>query len=228
MAKFGAKISPWRATPGGGGTASIRFGPLLPCDGTPFDFEGCDMPHQDVTIAIFADQYAAESAIKKLCAGRFDLTNLSIVGKKYHADTKLSGFYSAGGQVKFWGSRGTYWGGLWSLFVSGASLTIPAIGPVMVLGCLAGVIIGAVEGGVLVRGLSTLGAALYSLGTPKDSVLLYEQAVKADGFLIMARGSIDEMTRAEKILESVHRLLLDRHDGTGAPQPMNEPARVSA
>ncbi len=38
------------------------------------------------------------------------------------------------------------------------------------------------------------------MGIPKDSVVAYETAVKADGFLVMAHGSDEEMKRAEAIL----------------------------
>jgi len=51
-----------------------------------------------------------------------------------------------------------------------------------VLGYLAAVAISGLENSVLVDGLSALGAALYSIGIPEDSVLAYESAVKADDF----------------------------------------------
>jgi hypothetical protein len=58
----------------------------------------------------------------------------------------------------------------------------------MVLGHLATMVFAAIEGAVI-GGLSVLGAALYGLGIPKDSVIQYEQALKADGFLIVAHGA---------------------------------------
>ena len=38
-------------------------------------------------------------------------------------------------------------------------------------------IVGALEGAVLMGGLSALGAGLYSIGIPKDSVVKYETAL---------------------------------------------------
>jgi hypothetical protein len=52
----------------------------------------------------------------------------------------------------------------------------------------------------VVGGLSALGAGLYSLGIPKDSILQYETALKTDKFLLIAHGSADEITRAKEIL----------------------------
>jgi uncharacterized membrane protein len=65
------------------------------------------------------------------------LKNLSIVGKGYHTEEKVVGFYTAGDRVKFWGKRGAFWGGLWGLFFGGLFLSIPVVGDVVVLGYLA-------------------------------------------------------------------------------------------
>ena len=89
-------------------------------------------------------------------------------------------------------------------------------------------IVAAVDGVLLVGGLSSLGAALYSLGMPRDSVLQYELAVKADGLLVMARGTDAEMARAEVILETVHPLLLDRHAAAKAPKPADHAVPIPA
>lgn len=76
-------------------------------------------------------------------------------------------------------------------------MAIPVVGHVIVLGYLAAVAVCAVESAVLVGGLSALGAALYSIGVPKDSVIQYEAAVKADGFLVLAHGpSVSRSTDA--------------------------------
>jgi hypothetical protein len=77
----------------------------------------------DSVIAVFADHPAAEAAVKKLLAAGFETKNLSVVGKGYHADEKVLGFYNIGDRVKFWGTRGAFWGGLWGMFFGGLFLT---------------------------------------------------------------------------------------------------------
>src|SRR5271154_3517243 len=144
------------------------------------------MEKTDSVIAVFTDHNAAESAVKKLTAGGFEMKNLSVVGKGYHSEEKVVGFYNTGDRVKFWGGRGAFWGGLWGLFFGGLFMTIPVVGRVIVLGYLAAMAAAAVESAVMLGGLSALGAALYSIGVPKDSVIQYETAVKADSFLVMA------------------------------------------
>ena len=173
----------------------------------------------DAVVAVFTQHIDAEAAVKKLAGGGFDMTHFSIVGKGYHTEEKVVGFYNVGDRLKFWGKNGAIWGGIWSLFFGGAMLTIPVVGHVMVLGHLAAMVVAFVEGAVLVGGLSALGAALYSIGIPKDSVLQYEQAVKADGFLVVAHGAADEMARARAVLEASNPSRVDMHAGVTSPAP---------
>ena len=72
-------------------------------------------------------------------------------------------------------------------------------------GPLVGWIIGAVEGAVVVGGLSALGAGLYSMGIPTDSVVEYETALKSDNFLVVAHGTEDEVAQAKPMLETTGR-----------------------
>jgi hypothetical protein len=174
----------------------------------------------DSVVAVFADHPAAEAAVKKLTAAGFEMKNLSVVGKGYHTDEKVVGFYNTGDRVKFWGTRGAFWGGFWGLFFGGLFMAIPFVGHVVVLGYLATIAIAGLENAVVVGGLSALGAALYSIGVPKDSVIQYETAVKADGFLVMAHGSTAEMARAKKILSDANPSRIDVVAGAKAPEPL--------
>jgi hypothetical protein len=65
----------------------------------------------------------------------------------------------------------------------------------------------------VVGGVNALGAALFSIGIPKDSVIQYETTVKVDGFLVMARGSAKEVERAKAILGTVNPSQLEVHAG---------------
>ncbi len=176
------------------------------------------METADTVIAVFTDHHAAEAAVKQLTVGGFEMKNLSVVGKGYHTEEKVVGFYSAGDRIKFWGTRGAFWGGLWGLFFGGLFMVIPVVGHVIVLGYLAVVALSGIESAVVVGGLSALGAALYSIGVPRDSVIQYEAAVKADGFLVMAHGTAAEMARAKAILGTTNPSRLDVHAGK-APEP---------
>jgi hypothetical protein len=172
------------------------------------------MENIDTVIAVFADHPAAETAIKKLTSAGFEMKNLSVVGKGYHTDEKVAGFYNTGDRIKFWGTRGAFWGGFWGLFLGGLFVTVPVVGQVVVLGYIASIVVAAIENAVVVGGISALVAALYSIGVPKDSVIQYETALKTDSFLVMAHGPAAEIARAKTILGTVSPSRLDVHAGT--------------
>jgi hypothetical protein len=157
---------------------------------------------KNACIAVFDSHTDAEHAVKELETSGYDMKKLSIVGKDYHSEEHVKGYYNAGDRMKYWGKLGAFWGGLWGILFGSAFFWIPGIGPVLVGGPLVSAIVGGVEGALLVGGLSALGAGLYSMGVPKDSVLRYETALKADKFLLIAHGGIEEVQRAREILEA--------------------------
>jgi hypothetical protein len=167
----------------------------------------------DSVVATFREHTAAETAVKELVAGGFEMKHLSIVGKAYHTDEKIVGFYNLGDRVKFWGTRGAFWGGFWGLFFGGIFMTVPVVGHVIILGYLATVAAAAIENAAVVGGLSALAAALYGLNIPKDSVLQYESAVKADGFLVMVHGTAHDASTAQEILARSNPMQMDVHTG---------------
>jgi len=178
------------------------------------------METTDAVVAVFADRGEAEIAVKSLAEASYEMKNLSVVGKGYHTEEKVVGFYNVGDRVRFWGARGAFWGSLWGLFFGGLFVTIPVIGHVIVLGYLAAAVISSIESAIMIGGLSALGAALYSIGVPKDSVIQYEAAVKADGFLVMAHGTKAEVARAKALLAPIKPSHLNVHadvkiSGTG-------------
>jgi hypothetical protein len=180
-----------------------------------------EMNKTDTVVAVFADHQGAEAAVKQLAAAGFEMKNLSLVGKGYHSEEQVVGFYSAGDRIKFWGKRGAFWGGFWGLFLGGLFMTVPVVGHVVVLGYLASVAISGVETAVMVGGLSALGAALYGIGIPKNSVIEYETDLKADAFLVMAHGTAADMARAQTILRTAKPSRLDMHAGVQLAEPVD-------
>lgn len=66
---------------------------------------------------------------------------------------------------------------------------IPGLGQLLVAGPIVSWIVGALEGAVVVGGLGVVGAGLYGLGIPKDSIVKYETAIKTGKFVLIAHGS---------------------------------------
>lgn len=178
------------------------------------------MSEKNTAVAIFDDHSQAEAAIKELQKSGFEMKKLSIVGKDYHTEEQVVGYYNTGDRMMYWGKQGAFWGGLWGLLFGSAFFFVPGIGPLVVAGPLVTWIVGALEGAVLLGGLSALGAGLYGIGIPKDSVLTYETAIKSDKFLVVAHGTPDEVTRAQQILSNIPSCRSQLHM-TDAPAAMH-------
>jgi len=164
------------------------------------------MSKQNSTVAIFSDHTGAEHAVKELQKAGFDIKKLSLVGKDYHSDEHVVGYYNTGDRMRYWGTLGAFCGGLWGLLFGSALLFVPGIGPIVVGGPIVSWIIGALQGAAVVGGISAIGAALYSIGIPKDSVLRYETSLKANKFLLVVHGTADEVERASSILQGTDAL----------------------
>jgi Protein of unknown function (DUF3341) len=158
--------------------------------------------NENSVVAIFDDHTGAENAVKELKDVGFNVKKLSIIGRDYHTEESVVGFYSTGDRMKYWGKLGAFWGGLWGLLFGAAFLFIPSVGPVIAAGSVVTWIVGALEGAVVVGGLSALGAGLFSLGVPKDSVVKYETSIKAGKFVLIAHGTAEEVEKARAILQT--------------------------
>jgi uncharacterized membrane protein len=162
------------------------------------------MSETNSVVAIYETHSQAEEAVKELQRSGFDMKKMSIVGRDYHTDEHVVGYYNTGDRMKYWGKQGAFWGGIWGMFFGAAFFAIPGIGPLLVAGPLVGWIIGALEGAVLVGGLSALGAGLYSIGIPRNSVVKYELALTSDKYLLLAHGTADEVAKAKNIMQTTH------------------------
>ena len=162
-------------------------------------------------VALYPSHTAAEAAIKALEHGGFDMKKLSIVGRDYHTDEHVVGYYNAGDRVKVWGRTGLFWGGLWGLLFGSAFFWVPGVGPLLVAGPLVSWIVGALEGAVAVGGVSAIGAGLYGIGIPRDSILRYETALKIGTFVLIATGSAEDAAHAREILQATQPELLEHH-----------------
>lgn len=165
------------------------------------------MSDNDIVVAIYGAHAAAESAVKELEKSGFDMRKLSIVVKDYHIEERVVGFYNAGDRVRHWGMCGLLWGGTLGLLFGAALFVIPGIGPGLLADPLSVWVRGALGGAVTIGGLSAMGAGMYSMSLPKDSVLKYERAIETDDeFLLVAHSTAGEAAVARDILWAVRPL----------------------
>jgi uncharacterized membrane protein len=160
------------------------------------------MSETNAVVAIYDSHSQAEEAVKELQRSGIDMKKLSIVGKDYHTEEHVVGYYNTGDRMKYWGKLGAFWGGLWGMLFGAAFFAIPGVGPVLVAGPLVAWIVGALEGAVVVGGMGAIGAGLVSIGIPKNSVVNYETAIKSDKFLVLAHGTAEEVAKAKDIIQT--------------------------
>jgi uncharacterized membrane protein len=156
----------------------------------------------DIAVALYDQHSQAESAVKTLQRAGFDMNKISIVGKDYETEEHVMGFLNAGDRARIFGKYGAFWGGLIGMLFGSALLFVPVVGHIVILGPLAAMLFSGVQGAVVVGGVSALAGALMAIGIPRDSVLRYETALKANKFVLMVHGDSQDIARARDVLKS--------------------------
>ncbi len=177
----------------------------------PAKASGSDRSDKSAVIAVYNSHKEAEDAVRALQKAGVDMQTLSIVGKDYQTTEDVVGYYTTGDRMKAWGKTGAFWGGLWGLLFGSAFFLIPGIGPLLAAGPVVAWIVGALEGAVVIGGLSALGAGLFSIGIPKDSIIEYETQIKAGKFIIIAHGAPDDVKKANGALAATNHQGMKEH-----------------
>ena len=125
--------------------------------------------NKNSVVAVFDAHDEAEQAIRELRIDGFDMKQLSIVGKDYHTEEHVVGYYTTCDRMTYWGKLGAFWGGFWGFLFGSAFFWVPGVGPLLVVGPLVMAIVGALEGAVVTGGLSALGAGLSASAFPKTA-----------------------------------------------------------
>lgn len=165
----------------------------------------------DIAVALYDEHTQAESAVKALQRAGFDMRKISIIGKDYESEEHVIGFLNAGDRAKIFGKYGAFWGGLMGILFGSALMFIPILGHVVILGPLAATLFSGLQGAVVVGGVSALAGALMSIGIPKDSVLRYETALRANKYMLMLHGDSQEISRAQEVLKSSGLSAFEHH-----------------
>ena len=177
----------------------------------------------DIAVALYDQHAQAENAVKTLQRAGFDMKRISIIGKDYETEEHVVGYLNAGDRARIYGKYGAFWGGLMGVLFGSALLFVPVVGPMVVLGPLAAMLFNSLQGAVVVGGISALAGALTAIGIPKDSVLRYETALKANKFVLMVHGDSQEIARAQELLKSSGLSSFEHHG-----QPSGTPAAAHA
>jgi hypothetical protein len=158
-------------------------------------------PRTDSIVAVLNTPAEAQVFVKKLQKAGFDMKKLSIVARDCHAEEHVVGYYNTGDKARYWGELGEFWVSFWGSLAGSAFLWVPGLGLIVAVGPLVSWMVAALEGAAVWGGLSAVGAALYSLGIPRDRILIYENSLRANKFVVIAHGTTEEIDRACDILQ---------------------------
>ncbi len=159
-------------------------------------------------VGVFPHRRNAEAALRELRDARFNMDNVSVVGKHADSDDRIAGVEMsnrAGGSkadegAKAGAATGGVLGGLTGLLVGLGALALPGIGPVIAGGALATALATTAAGGAIGAAAGGLTGALVGLGIPEERAKFYNDRVNHGDYLVMVDGTEDEIRRAEPIL----------------------------
>jgi hypothetical protein len=160
------------------------------------------MDTTDSLLCLSSTHAEADATIRALARCGIDIKQLSLIGHGYHSEQHPIGFYTAGDRIASWGGRGALLGALWGLLFVPAVFVLPGLGLLAAGGPIVAALFGALEGAVVVGGMSAFGAALTSIGIPKALAVEYETAMKADEYALLLHGSRAEVAKARAVLGS--------------------------
>ncbi len=160
------------------------------------------MIQRNSCIAIYDDHVQVEKAIRLLLEKGLEAGNLSIVGQGGQHEEQPIGFFKINETTGFWGMQGVFWARMWNTLEGAAYFWVPGLNTVVIAGPLVGALLAVLEGAVVIAGLSTLGAAFYKLGIPRDSVIRYENVIKSSCYMLIVHGDQGEVERAHELLVS--------------------------
>ncbi|HWQ54673.1 MAG TPA: hypothetical protein VN442_13395 [Bryobacteraceae bacterium] len=160
------------------------------------------MPTENATVAVCDSPAEADRTLRELREAGFETRSVSVAARDGARQKMVACYYQAGTGMRCCGHAGTFWNGVWEMLPGWAILDIPDLGGLLVAGRLAEWVVAGLENAAIFSGLSALGAALYSIGIPKEAIAEYEAALAEEKYLVIAHGPAGEVARAKRVFRA--------------------------
>lgn len=160
------------------------------------------MPTENATVAVCDSPAEADRALRELRKAGFETGSVSVAARDGARQKAVACYYQAGAGMRCCGHSGAFWNGVWAMLPGWAILEIPDLGGLLVAGRLAEWVVAGLENAAIFSGLSALGAALYSIGIPKEAIAEYEAALAEEKYLVIAHGPAGEVARAKRVFRA--------------------------
>ncbi|MBW4534066.1 MAG: DUF2382 domain-containing protein [Pleurocapsa minor HA4230-MV1] len=172
---------------------------------------------------LFYSRDEAESAVRDLKAGGYDMDQVSVIAKDAdrvagHETTEKIGNKADEGATTGALTGGTL-GGITGLLVGLGALAIPGLGPILLAGAEATAIATTLAGAGIGAAAGSLIGALIGLGIPEEKAKIYSDRVGRGSFLVIVTGTELEIDRAATIMRQHGVEEFDIYDMPGAKVP---------
>ena len=169
---------------------------------------------EDTVVAVFANTVAAGQALERLRVGGIGPESISVVGRSFHVEERLSGYYSLGEGPRYVGRAQEFWSGLMTAARFQAFLWLPGIGPLVIAGPLVDPLMCRLTAEGADTNTTAFASALMDIGFVPTVARKYESAINGDMVLVMVRGQADAVGRAVAAMNRVPKLEMDVFDNT--------------
>lgn len=154
---------------------------------TPSNFV---MTEEGTLIAVYESHAEVGCVLHRLLQMGAAKDLISIAGRSYRTEPRLTAVHRDGPNWRYFGRFEAHWNRLWDELAGGALVCIPSVGPVVVAGPLASMLIQLARAGAATEDLDVFSAALHTLGIPPARVDDYAAAVRADALVLLVQSDV--------------------------------------
>ncbi|MBD2006423.1 MULTISPECIES: ChaB family protein [Cyanophyceae] len=156
--------------------------------------------------AVFKEREQIDNIIPRLLDRGVSRDDISIIGKNFHSETRITGFITKKdvilGGLKQGGIFGSLFGSALALLTGVGMLFIPFVGQVVAAGPLGAALLGAASGAIAGATGAGLVSALIAVGMPEEKAAIYQTRVEAGDFLLAVEVPADKSGEIQLLLES--------------------------
>ncbi len=184
--------------------------------------------------SVFKEQKQVDDVIRRLLDRGVPRDHISILGRNFQSETRISGFISKRdvilGGLRTGAIFGSLFGSFLSLLTGVGVLFIPFVGPIVAAGPITAVLLGAATGAIAGSAGAGLVSVFTALGMPEEKAAVYQTRLQAGEFLLMAEVPSDRAGEFQLLLESsgaeeIHTA--DKILARPCPGPCNSPEDLS-
>lgn len=156
--------------------------------------------------AVFKEREQIDAVIRRLLDRGIARDDISVMGKNFHSETRISGFLTKRdiilGGLKQGGIFGSLFGSVLGLLTGVGVLFVPFVGTLVAAGPIGAILLGAAGGAIAGSAGAGLASVFMVLGMPEDKATLYQTRIEAGEYLVMVEVPANRSGEIQLLLES--------------------------